>query len=256
MADQHESILGRLYRQTYEYLCGKHPYLKPWHFQWLDTVYLVRRLKNTLPHLTGRVLDVGCGKKPYRTWFSRATDYVGIDVVPGVADHVVAPSEKFPFDDGVYDVVFVTQVIEHVEFLPHTLSEIARVCKPGGVIILSFPFLYNEHGTPHDYQRFTVHGAAGLLPYEALTLERQGGEGSILVILLLNWIDCSLNSHKLTRLLKGMILPIWIPFCFLMNVLGLLLDKIDVTQAFYNNVFVMYRKPEMTSQKTSEKNAH
>lgn len=67
---------------------------------------------------------------------------------------MVAPDAAFPFDNGKFDVVFATQGVEHVENLPHTLGEIARVCKAGGVIVLSFPFSYNEHGTPYNFQRF------------------------------------------------------------------------------------------------------
>ncbi|MDR7921525.1 class I SAM-dependent methyltransferase [Thermosynechococcus sp. HY213] len=242
MENNQESRLGRLYRQTYEALCGKHPHLRPWHFQWLDTVYLVRTLKLRLPQLTGRVLDVGCGDKPYRPLFAQATEYVGIDVAGREADYIVAPDAVFPFDDASFDVVLATQVVEHVENLPHTLGEISRVCKPGGMIVLSFPFLYNEHGSPYDFQRFTKHGAARLLPYEVHTLECQGGFGSTVVILTLNWLENSFNANKLTRLLKALTLPLWIPFCLVMNGLGLLLDQIDWTEKFYNNVFVMFRK--------------
>lgn len=83
MTNNYESRLGRLYRQTYEVICGKHPRLFPWHFQWLATFYLSRTLNTCLPHLAGRVLDVGCGEKPYRELFSQATEYVGIDVTEG-----------------------------------------------------------------------------------------------------------------------------------------------------------------------------
>lgn len=242
MKNSHESRLGRLYRQTYEVLCGKHPDVLQWHFQWLDTIYLARTLKVQLPQLGGRVLDVGCGDKPYRALFSRARDYVGIDIAGEGADHVVAPDAVFPFDDESFDVVFATQVVEHVENLPHTLGEIARVFKPGGVIVLSFPSLYNEHGSPYDFQRYTSHGATYLLPYEVLMLERQGAFGSTIVILTLNWLENSLGANKLTRMIKALTLPLWMPFCLAMNGLGLLLDKFDRTDKFYNNVFVVFRK--------------
>ena len=138
--------------------------------------------------------------------------------------------------------MFATQVVEHVEDLPHTLREIARVCKSGGVIVLSFPFLYNEYGTPHDFQRFTSHGAARLLPLEVKVLERQGGFGSTVVILTLNWLNDMLNINKFTRLIKALLLPLWVPFSLLMNVFGLLLDQVDTSQKFYNNVFVIFGK--------------
>lgn len=105
------------------------------------------------------MLDTGCGDKPYRELFSKATEYLGIDVAEGV-DFVVAPGAAFLFEDEALDVVFATKVVEHVENLPHALDEIDRVCRPCGVIVLSFPFLYDEHGTPYDFQRFTSHCAA------------------------------------------------------------------------------------------------
>lgn len=237
-----ESRLGWLYRRTYELLCGKHPYVWPWHFQWLDTLYLRWRLRVLLPTLSGRILDVGCGEKPYRRLFALASDYVGMDVAAGAADIVVAPQSDWPVQDASFDIIFSTQVIEHVECLPHVLSEMARVCKPGGRIVLSFPFLYNEHGSPFDYQRFTVHGARSLLSYEVSSLERQGGIGSTLTILLLNWINESLNTNKLTRLMKALLLPFWVPFCLLANLVAFSIDRIDRTEKFYNNVFVIFAK--------------
>lgn len=110
--------------------------------------------------------------------------------------------------------------------------------------MLSFPFLYNEHGTPYDYHRFTVHRAKRLLPgFEIIHLEKQGGIGSTTVILLLNWMDMSMNSTFVTRLLKGLSLPLWVPVSFVLNLLGLVVDEIDRTGAFYNNIFVLIRKP-------------
>ena len=73
-----ESRFGRTYRIIYDKLCGRYPNLRPWHFQWLDAYYLSRNLKRLLPTLGGRVLDAGCGSKPYREWFGPVTEYVGL----------------------------------------------------------------------------------------------------------------------------------------------------------------------------------
>lgn len=78
-----ESSLGRSYRIIYDLLCGRPPRLYPWHFQWLATYCLYPGLKRLLPAYGGRVLDAGCGSKPYLRWFGSVTEYVGLDVASG-----------------------------------------------------------------------------------------------------------------------------------------------------------------------------
>lgn len=247
MANTSWSALGRLYRRVYDALCGRSPHERPWHFQWLSTLHLHKRLCALLAGYGGRVLDVGCGDKPYRAWFGAVSEYVGIDVAPGPAvDIVVTQGEPWPLPDGHYDVVLSTQVIEHVDNLEFALAQITRVLKPGGLVILSFPFLYNVHGAPFDYRRFTHYGAGKLLPgYEILHLETQGGIGSTLVILLLNWIDAALSGSAIPRILKGLLLPVFVVLSLLLNLIGLALDAIDRTASFYSNVLLVVRKQRM-----------
>lgn len=237
-----ESSLGRLYTKTYRALCGKHPRRYAWHFQWLGTFYLYGSLQARLPKLRGRILDVGCGGKPYKSMFSSASEYIGIDIVPGGADLVVVPDEPWPLDDEFFDVVFATQVLEHIDNLPVLLGEISRVCKKDGVIILSFPFIYNEHGGPYDFRRFSIHEAGKLLPFKIELIERQGGIGSTITILFLNWIDDMFNTNRMSRVIKSGLLPVWIPFCLVANFLAIILDRIDRTEKYYNNVLVIFRK--------------
>jgi len=52
-------------------------------------------------------------------------------------------AEKLPYEDNTFDLVTFTEVIEHIENHRFTLSEIARVLKPGGYVILSTPNILN-----------------------------------------------------------------------------------------------------------------
>ena len=242
--DLNLSRFGRVYQHIYGVMCGQSPHERPWHFQWLSTLYLYRRLLQLLPNYGGRVLDVGCGDKPYQTWLGEVSEYVGLDVVPGpMVDVVVKQDEIWPLPDQHYDMLLSTQVIEHADSLEFALAQMSRVLKTGGTIILSFPFLYNVHGAPHDYRRFTHHGAAKLLPgYQILHLETQGGIGSTLVILFLNWIDTALSLTPATKLLKGVLLPVFIPLSLVLNLFGLAMDRLDRTRMFYSNVLLVARK--------------
>lgn len=239
------SYLGYFYTRIYRFICGCHPRTLPWHFQWLVAKDLYPHLRQVLPTIQGRILDVGCGDKPYRCWATRATEYVGLDVCPGPAvDIVVVPGSPWPVDSSSFDAVICTQVLQYVADLGTTFDETYRVLKPGGQLILTVPFAYNEHSVRRDYWRWSVDGIRHTFSprYEISRLRPLGGVGSTLGVLMLNWIEVQANRHKFTRFLKGLLLPVWILFSGIANLLGWLLDKVDGTHVFYNNVFLLARK--------------
>ncbi len=123
------------------------------------------------PMLSGRLLDVGCGTKPYRALFN-VSEYVGLDIDSarsrqrGVAD-CFYEGNVFPFPDESFDSIICSQVLEHVFNPDEFLSEIARVLKVNGEIIITVPFVWDEHLQPFDYARYSSFGLRALL-------ERQG----------------------------------------------------------------------------------
>lgn len=111
----------------------------------------------------GRVLDVGCGSKPYRKCFD-ASEYIGLEIegCNNLADRHY-DGKKFPFKSGEFDSVFVSQVLEHVFNPEEFLSEINRVLKNDGVLLLTAPFIWDEHSQPFDYARYSFFGLRHLL---------------------------------------------------------------------------------------------
>ena len=106
-----------------------------------------------------RVLDIGCGAKPYFPMFAPyAGEYVGIDAVPGPSVDVLGTVEELPFPDSCFDVVLCTQVLEHVEEPARATAEIARVLRPDGVALLSTHGVFLYHPDPGDYWRWTGAG--------------------------------------------------------------------------------------------------
>lgn len=242
--------LGDLYLKSYELICGRPPHLRLWHFQWLATKDLYADLRAILPDLEGRILDVGCGDKPYEGWLNlKKAECVGLDTYagPGI-DLVIRPSEAWPLPASSFDVIVCTQVLEHVADLNEMLKEMARALKRGGLLLVTVPFIYNLHtqGAIKDYRRFSHYGVNSLFAgdFEIVEIKLEGGIGSTLGTLLLNWIDMNLSYSATARILKGLLLPLWILLCAAINVSGWLLDKLDRTQAFYSNVLLVAKKRE------------
>ena len=237
---------GDAYRRVYGAICGTPPRLKVWHPQWLAVKDLYADLRRVLPGVRGRLLDVGCGEKPYAKWLNVEIEHLGLDVQPASGiDYVVEPRDGWPIESATIDAVLCTQTLEHVADVSVFVSEIDRVLRPAGLLILTVPFIYNFHTQEHgsDYRRFSSDGLRQLFAdYEIVELKPQGGVGSTFGCLLLNWIDMSLSRTAIKRIIKGLLLPFMVPFSFAINLCGWLLDQIDHTQAFYSNVMLVARK--------------
>jgi SAM-dependent methyltransferase len=69
----------------------------------------------------------------------------------------------FPFNDGEFDAALTSEVLEHVFNPDEFLSEITRVLRDGGVLLLTVPFVWDEHEQPFDYARYSSFGLRHLL---------------------------------------------------------------------------------------------
>lgn len=105
-----------------------------------------------------RLLDFGCGGSPYQTLFPKA-DYQRADLA-GMSDvhFIIEPGRPLAAPDASFDLVFSTQVFEHVEDPAAYLRECHRLLTPGGKLILSTHGTFPDHGAPWDFQRWTPHG--------------------------------------------------------------------------------------------------
>ena len=108
------------------------------------------------------VLDYGCGGSPYRRLFPNAVRYVRADLsgTPEI-DHTFSSDSRLPdLASGSFDLVFSTQVLEHVSDPAAYLAEAFRLLRPGGKLLLSTHGTFPDHGCPHDYWRWTSDGLA------------------------------------------------------------------------------------------------
>lgn len=59
-------------------------------------------------------------------------------------------------------MVWLCAVLEHIRQPFQVMQEVFRVLKPGGYVLISVPFMQEQHGSPHDYFRYTVNGVRSI----------------------------------------------------------------------------------------------
>lgn len=106
----------------------------------------------------GVLLDFGCGGADIAAMaLERGFDAYGVDTYLGVGNSpenlavaekkigprvsTVFPGEPMPFEDGFFDIVVSNQVFEHVDDMFPVAKDIARVLRPGGILLALMPTL-------------------------------------------------------------------------------------------------------------------
>ncbi|HXM59067.1 MAG TPA: class I SAM-dependent methyltransferase [Candidatus Dormibacteraeota bacterium] len=160
--------------------------LRIWRADYLHYRYLWPDIERSIAAARSRVavpsplvLDVGCGNRPYRDLFEGCR-YVGVDYfTEDTRPDAIMDATRLALAGDRFDIVFCTQVIEHVPDPADLVAETYRVLKPGGCLVLTGPFWWPHHEEPHDFQRFTRYGFANLLRragYEEFEITPEGGD--------------------------------------------------------------------------------
>lgn len=174
----------------------------------------------------GRVVDLGCGAKPYRSLFSGP--YVGVDLLSthGAPD-CVAWAEHLPLRAACADVAITTQQLEHVESPEAVLAEARRVLRPMGTLLLSTHGVWPYHPDPHDYWRWTEEGLVKCITdagFNVLRVHRQGGLVAAALGLLLYPLAAVADRKALIRPIAKLVL-------ILSNSVGEVLDRVVTAAA-------------------------
>ena len=130
----------------------------------LQLMTIARFLKASILDLpAGLVIDVGAGEAPWKGWLTSNHIYKGIDIRHSKEFGMSQKNNEItlydggvmPFEANNFDGALCVEVLEHVEDPNFLLSEIYRVLKSGGVMLLTVPWSARRHHIPHDYHRFT-----------------------------------------------------------------------------------------------------
>lgn len=156
--------LRNYYRKKQFFPSGGGIFINPFYFARKG---LAKHISALAGQITGKTLDVGCGNMPYVHLYG-SEEYVGLEIdTPqnraGKNADYFYDGNQFPFASEIFDSLVANEVFEHVFNPDQFLSEVFRVLKPGGMTLLTLPFIWDEHEQPHDFARYTSFGIKALL---------------------------------------------------------------------------------------------
>ncbi|HEX4684283.1 MAG TPA: class I SAM-dependent methyltransferase, partial [Gemmatimonadaceae bacterium] len=135
------------------------PHISPIRFQPLE-----QELQPVARYLSGSVLNAGCGSRDIDAYLRKngMTSLTRYDIASEDPEVILGPIESMPFESASFDAALCNAVLEHIVDAERAMSELARVVKKGGHIVVTVPFLQPYHACPDDYRRYTADGLAQL----------------------------------------------------------------------------------------------
>lgn len=181
-----------------------------------------------------KILDAGAGREHEQhlreELLATGATLHTCDFCAGPGVDFVADVSAMPFEDGSYDIVLNTQVLEHVRDPARVVRELTRVLKPGGNLFLTTPQSSPLHNLPWNFFNFTNLGLrllfeeAGL---EVIKEEAQGGHFALLAYEL-NWTVREIERGSMPSILKmPLLLASRLVFGLITKVILLWFDQFD-----------------------------
>ncbi len=190
----------------------------------LDKYYvrqaIINSLHNNLEKFNGNLLDIGCGKMPYKNYILRnssVTEYIGLDIENALEYHASSKPDftwdgiTMPFEDNYFETAFGTEVLEHCPKPDIVLSEVNRVLKPGGIFFFTVPFLWPLHEVPHDEFRYTPFALKRLLEengFKNVNIKALGGWHASMAQMLGLWVRRAPLKNSRRKLLSAFLKPV------------------------------------------------
>jgi len=166
--------------------------------RYLIRASILNAIKEFLSQCNGTLLDVGCGKMPYKSLIlglEPRVRYIGLDIENSIYQQDVKPDffwdgTKIPFDDCSIDCAMATELFEHLPEPDKVMKEIIRVLKPNGLLFITVPFLWPLHDVPHDEYRYTPFALERHLKncgFDVISLKPLGGWNASLAQMIGLW---------------------------------------------------------------------
>jgi SAM-dependent methyltransferase len=182
----------------------------------LQLLTILQHLRQELPNWEGAVLDVGCGASPWKSLLNPLkTRYTGIDIGDAAStfayqneDCLQFDGRNIPFESSVFDAVLCTEVLEHVLDYQTLVSEMHRVLKPGGRIVVTVPWSARWHYIPFDYFRYSPSALRTIFKeFECMEVQPRGNDIAVTANKLLVMFARSLQPRSIASIAVLLVSP-------------------------------------------------
>lgn len=190
---------------------------------------------------TDRILDLGCGQKPY--YHSKLKGkIVCFDKLPTKKAHIIGDADYLPFKSNSFDKAISVNSLYYFKNPFNVVQDIAKILKKNGQLILVVPFIYPIHDAPYDKYRFTEYGLRELLKrdFQILEIKAIGGIFNLPAVFFHSLIKgIPLMSPKRVRpIIKLFSIIFFYPFYLLAQLLSLL-DILDKSKRWVTYYFAV-----------------
>ena len=215
---------------------------------YINNYFIKKDIQDHAPlYSKGKLLDIGCGNKPYLSFFENITSsYIGCDIVQSSKNVVddLCPANELIYEDNTFDTIFSTQVMEHVADHQGMIREAFRVLKNGGYAIFTVPFAWELHEEPYDFFRFTKYGLKDIFEkngFEVVLIKPNGGKWAAIMQL---WVNVLYSTRKYKTIRSRIIKLLFIRLKLIVpyNKFSIWLDKKYFDEGLTLNYMVIVKK--------------
>jgi SAM-dependent methyltransferase len=156
---------------------------------------------------------------------------------------LIADIGDIPLPDDSCDVVLCTEVLEHIPGTSAAFAQLCRLCRPGGVIVLTTPFAYPLHEEPYDFVRLTPHMLRRCAESNRLEVVELTAGGDELQVLATVWCNLwSRGSGRRNRVRSAWNLAMRLPLNVVVWALTPLLHSLLPRKYFLNTCCILLKR--------------
>jgi SAM-dependent methyltransferase len=178
---------------------------------------ILKCLRANIDQFHGTLLDIGCGKMPYKPLIlaapSRVKKYIGMDFLDGAygKPDLGWDGKHIPLDTNTIDCSLATELFEHCSDPENVMREVVRVLRPGCLLYFSVPFFWPLHCLPNDEYRYTHIALERHLRragFAEVKMRTWGGWDASLAQMLGLWVRRSSIRSSTRKILSVLTLPV------------------------------------------------